>query len=238
MNASVIFKISKLNRFKFDVLKRYFCSPTAISAVGKHSSEISEGSAKTDVAIDDQPPNWEDGPLAEFFDLKDNWAKVDVITGRSWRLDELRIKKNSDLHKLWYVLLKERNMLKTMEASCEKYFQPMPCPERIYKVEESMENLERVIAERNSAFIELETGETGERPSKYFTTILGFRDKRFLDEHSKPAEAKEKLYEQPYLDDEVYMFQKLWKEKLLTQKRDKEDDEKRVAGKHKRWHRK
>ena len=41
----------------------------------------------------------------EFFDDKENWGKDKVRVGRSWTQDELRLKSNSDLHKLWLVAL-------------------------------------------------------------------------------------------------------------------------------------
>ena len=56
------------------------------------------------------------------------------LAGRPWRVDELRIKSNSDLHKLWYVLLKERNMLLTMQHEYERQSELFPNPERIEKV--------------------------------------------------------------------------------------------------------
>lgn len=70
----------------------------------------------------------------EFFDDKKNWGKREIRVGRAWRIEELRIKSNSDLHKLWYVLLKERNMLKTMEHEALEVYELFPNPERIDKV--------------------------------------------------------------------------------------------------------
>lgn len=111
--------------------------------------------------------------LDEFFDDRKNWGKTVVKVGRSWKKDELRLKSNSDLHKLWYVLLKERNVLLTMEHHCKEEFQVFPNPERMDKVEESMENLEAVVRERNRAYYQLETGETGERPIEVRENVLG-----------------------------------------------------------------
>jgi large subunit ribosomal protein L47 len=79
------------------------------------------------------------------------------------RKDELRLKSNTDLHKLWYILLKERNMLLTMQEAYKDEFIAMPNPERVDKVEMSMENLEEVVRERNKAFYQLEVGVSGER---------------------------------------------------------------------------
>lgn len=111
--------------------------------------------------------------LMEFFEDKKNWGKSEIRCGRSWRLDELRIKSNSDLHKLWYVLLKEKNMLLTMEHECELKYELFPNPERIDKVQESMDNLESVVRERNKAYHMLETGRDGERPMHTETSRIG-----------------------------------------------------------------
>ena len=59
---------------------------------------------------------------------------IKVRVGRSWLTDELRLKSNTDLHKLWYVLLKERNMLLTMEEAYKVEHVAMPNPERLDKV--------------------------------------------------------------------------------------------------------
>ena len=41
--------------------------------------------------------------LMEFFDDEKNWGANEVKSGRSWKLEELRLKSNTDLHKLWYL---------------------------------------------------------------------------------------------------------------------------------------
>lgn len=113
--------------------------------------------------------------LMEFFDEKENWGKARIRVGKSWSQDELRLKSNQDLHKLWYVLLKERNMLLTTEEAYVRANENMPNPERLDKVEESMENLEFVVRERNRAYFELETGDSGERERYLRPGAFGFK---------------------------------------------------------------
>jgi large subunit ribosomal protein L47 len=76
--------------------------------------------------------------LMEFFDDKKNWTEEKIKHGRPWRIEELRIKSNGDLHRLWYVLHKERNMLLTMENIYQDEFVTFPNPERIAKVRKTL----------------------------------------------------------------------------------------------------
>ncbi|VVC44192.1 Ribosomal protein L47, mitochondrial [Cinara cedri] len=160
--------------------------------------------------------------LMEFFDNKKNWAVEQVKVGRSWKKDELRIKSNEDLHKLWFVLLKERNMLLTMEHECKAQFELFPNPERIDKVDESMQNLETVVRERNKAYYDLEVGECGERPGKLVTNLLGvnFFYRKF--EHLIPKFLNsnwKKRHTHNVVNGNIEKFQKLYREKLHNTKR-------------------
>ncbi|XP_011814059.1 PREDICTED: 39S ribosomal protein L47, mitochondrial [Colobus angolensis palliatus] len=72
--------------------------------------------------------------LEEFFDDPKNWGQEKVKSGAAWTCQQLRNKSNEDLHKLWYVLLKERNMLLTLEQEAKRQRLPMPSPERLDKI--------------------------------------------------------------------------------------------------------
>lgn len=162
--------------------------------------------------------------LMEFFDAKKNWSETNIRVGRAWRLDELRIKSNTDLHKLWYVLLKERNMLYTMEHECKEKVKLFPNPERIDKVQESMNNIETVIKERNVAYYKLETGETGERPVEDVVNLLGLPEKYEKKEYSIP-QFMNKRWVRTYLENgyinsmAVKKFRRLYKEKQHNEER-------------------
>ncbi|XP_062169771.1 uncharacterized protein LOC133875607 [Alnus glutinosa] len=88
-------------------------------------------------------------PLEEFFEA-DRSVDDDkpFVYGRSWKASELRLKSWDDLHKLWYVLLKEKNMLMTQRQMLHAQNLRFPNPERIPKVRKSMCRIKQVLTER------------------------------------------------------------------------------------------
>jgi len=87
--------------------------------------------------------------LEEFF--PPGLANDHATAGRAWKARDLRIKSNVELHQLWYVLLKERNMLLTVKQDAKMNTLMMPAPERLKKVRESMRSVKVVIGERDRA---------------------------------------------------------------------------------------
>jgi large subunit ribosomal protein L47 len=148
--------------------------------------------------------------LMEFFDDKKNWGERFVKVGRSWRVDELRIRSNTDLHKLWYVLLKERNMLMTMEHECKRQLELFPNPERLDKVEESLENIETVVRERNRAYHFLETGTSGERPGGEIENFLGLKEYVQHNEYHVPKYENKKYLLEKEAEPKVADEEKRW----------------------------
>ena len=72
--------------------------------------------------------------------------------GRSWKASELRLKSFEDLHKLWFVLVKERNMLETERDVAKRRGVQMNNPARLRKVRVSMARLKTVLNERSREY--------------------------------------------------------------------------------------
>ncbi|XP_063410682.1 large ribosomal subunit protein uL29m-like [Mytilus trossulus] len=154
--------------------------------------------------------------LMEFFDDRANWKEKEIKTGRPWNIEELRIKSNEDLHKLWYVLLKERNMLFTMEQIYDDEVLTVPNPERKWKVDESMRNIVEVIQERERAINMLETGETGDPKVRKVMNFLGMIEDRTEKEYLVPkSENPEYQLLHPKFEKWMMKYLKLYNEKQL-----------------------
>jgi len=166
-------------------------------AFGQIRLQTTDNSSSSTGTVSTQVASVKQSNLMEFFDISDNLYETKIIHGRWWYVDELRLKSNEDLHKLWYVLLKERNRLLTMEEEYRYQHELFPSPERIDKVEESMRNIMKVIRERDIAYRLLETGKTGEQVPQFRETSFG------LLRHYQPKERIVPFYKNRY-------YQLLW----------------------------
>ncbi|XP_017262565.1 39S ribosomal protein L47, mitochondrial [Kryptolebias marmoratus] len=146
--------------------------------------------------------------LEEFFDSPENWGESSVKSGAPWTAKQLRTKSNEDLHKLWYVLLKERNMLLTVEQESKRQRVPMPSPERLKKIERSMTRLDTVVTERETALRLLQTGQEKSRPGAWRRNVFGYtywyRFKEYaipwyMNKHYKRKKFFTPLYVQPHI---------------------------------------
>lgn len=89
----------------------------------------------------------------DFFDPKDSAGKTAVVnTGRSWTLADLRRKSFDDLHKLWFVLYKERNLLLTARLTLKRFSRSRTGADenRYIKVKRSMAAVKHVLGERKA----------------------------------------------------------------------------------------
>ncbi|ORY04838.1 MRP-L47-domain-containing protein [Basidiobolus meristosporus CBS 931.73] len=89
--------------------------------------------------------------MEEFFEGGMALPKEQPKTGRSWRAGELRNKSFEDLHKLWYVVLKERNMLASQNEEAKRWGiteQFFTNKTRVIKCKKTMARIKSVLNER------------------------------------------------------------------------------------------
>lgn len=72
--------------------------------------------------------------------------------GRSWGVSECRLKSSDELHKLWFILIKERNMLYTYRHICDKYKITMKGTDRLWKIKSSLTSIKFVLGERRHKY--------------------------------------------------------------------------------------
>ena len=76
------------------------------------------------------------------------------IPGGAWPVEALRLKSTSDLQQIWFLLLRERNMLTTMREHYLRHTEELgawPAPSRLRMVEDSMRHIRTVVRERDDA---------------------------------------------------------------------------------------
>ena len=110
----------------------------------QHDSYNRRSYSSTIVANKEYAPN----PLDAFRDPIDRQIRGQEIVGRQWSVTELRRKSYEDLHRLWYVLYKEKNMLLTEQQLSRRRQLIFPQPERFKKVQKSMGSIRQVLGER------------------------------------------------------------------------------------------
>ncbi|KAH9891648.1 MRP-L47-domain-containing protein [Cubamyces lactineus] len=88
----------------------------------------------------------------------DTVESVDIATdksGRAWTAAELRRKSFKDLHTLWYVVLRERNLLATQQAEARRLGaneQALSLWTKAYRCRKTMARIKYVINERRVAY--------------------------------------------------------------------------------------
>ncbi|GAA5874968.1 hypothetical protein JCM16303_004963 [Sporobolomyces ruberrimus] len=105
--------------------------------------------------------NTENHPLWKFFHNKESLEVPDKrkdYSSRSWTSFELRRKSFEELHALWYVLLRERNVLLTQREEARRLRVDLvgftAVPEKLRMCQKSMARVKQTISERRHAALE------------------------------------------------------------------------------------
>lgn len=89
--------------------------------------------------------------MEEFFPPKLKEGEAEYRSGRPWTAAELRLKSFEDLHRLWFVCLKEQNMLLSDRLYYRQVGQAAPRGADLGKVKRTMARIKVVLWERARA---------------------------------------------------------------------------------------
>ncbi|GAA6010638.1 hypothetical protein JCM11491_003005 [Sporobolomyces phaffii] len=139
--------------------------PAQSTAFRPKRDETTYGVAGTKIPRSQWPKESEtntDGhPLWKFFHNKESLEVPDKrkdYSSRSWTSFELRRKSFEELHALWYVLLRERNVLLTQREEARRLRLDLTgftaVPEKLRMCQKSMARVKQTIAERRHAALE------------------------------------------------------------------------------------
>ena len=105
----------------------------------------------------------------------------------------------------------------TMEEEYKRRCELMPSPERLFKVDESMQNILAVVAERNEAFSQLETGKSVLPQTQVVRNVLGLKYKRKVKEYAIPfwMNKRYRLMHPPYVKGLTRYFQLYYEKQRL-----------------------
>jgi hypothetical protein len=147
VDASVVASVTSSS--SYDATKH---SVTAIGSLINRSYSSSSFLNRRNERYDKSIKKWDVSGKGfdQFVEKKEKIEDV-TLTGRSWTPAELRRKSFDDLHKLWFVLYKERNMLLSEREKIKRMNRPIiPMEETRYiKVKRSMGAIKFVLNERS-----------------------------------------------------------------------------------------
>ncbi|KAK4046401.1 54S ribosomal protein L4 mitochondrial [Microbotryomycetes sp. JL221] len=108
-----------------------------------------------------QDTNTDNHPLWKFFHDQQSLEAPDKRTdesGRAWTSFELRRKSFEDLHSLWYIVLRERNVLLTQREEARRLRLDLQSfgnhSDRLRMCQKSMARIKQVVSERRHAALE------------------------------------------------------------------------------------
>ncbi|KAJ3069213.1 39S ribosomal protein L47, mitochondrial [Podochytrium sp. JEL0797] len=138
--------------------------------------------------------------LLDFFDSPKGWywSDSDPKTGRGWTCAELRTKSFDDLHKLWWICIKEQNKLLSQKDEARMFKVIFPHPVRLQQVRVTMRGIRMVIHERRIAYLQAQAIVEREttRQHLFATHLTAYKTAHNLPEAQRiptPAEVTAKV---------------------------------------------